>query len=402
MEKKSVAFFERGSWYHRTKTLKEDGTVKYGKKGGFESEQDAVKAYKLAEKEFKQQQRKAVMTGKNRQEVMLKDYLIYWYEEVFSQRIKNTTKMIGAYVLYDLVFPNMEQDIKLRYVSVEYMDALLEKVSHSCASAGNTCRAYLNIAFKDAVIEGYIPRNPIPDTKAYKRKAPKVTIYSKDKLKIFLKAASKDEWYLEYLLGVFCGLRKGEILGLKFSDFDFEQHTVSVRRQLGANPVMEERSSKIASYSVIEKDPKTFNSVRTLRIPQVIETEVLRRKNKIDEERAALMEGYEDNDYISCQPNGRPHNMSSMNIALTKLCNRNGLPKITVHSLRHPYVKHTTKNISLQKQKSQTTNRFDSLGFLFSLLVLCEILIMKMPDTDWHFHYGFSRLLSSQFNGLVY
>lgn len=337
MEKKSVAFFERGSWYHRTKTLKEDGTVKYGKKGGFESEQDAVKAYKLAEKEFKQQQRKAVMTGKNRQEVMLKDYLIYWYEEVFSQRIKNTTKMIGAYVLYDLVFPNMEQDIKLRYVSVEYMDALLEKVSHSCASAGNTCRAYLNIAFKDAVIEGYIPRNPIPDTKAYKRKAPKVTIYSKDKLKIFLKAASKDEWYLEYLLGVFCGLRKGEILGLKFSDFDFKQHTVSVRRQLGANPVMEERSSKIASYSVIEKDPKTFNSVRTLRIPQVIETEVLRRKNKIDEERAALMDGYEDNDYISCQPNGRPHNMSSMNIALTKLCNRNGLPKITVHSLRHMF-----------------------------------------------------------------
>ena len=337
MEKKSVAFYERGSWYHRTKTLKEDGTVKYGKKGGFESEQDAVKAYKLAEKEFKQQQRKAVMTGKNRQEVMLKDYLIYWYEEVFSQRIKNTTKMIGAYVLYDLVFPSMEQDIKLRYVSVEYMDALLEKVSHSCASAGNTCRAYLNIAFKDAVIEGYIPRNPIPETKAYKRKAPKVTIYSKDKLKIFLKAASKDDWYLEYLLGVFCGLRKGEILGLKFSDFDFEQHTVSVKRQLGANPVIEERSSKIASYSVIEKDPKTFNSVRTLRIPQVIEAEVLRRQSKIEEEKAALMDGYEDNDYISCQPNGRPHNMSSMNIALTKLCNRNGLPKITVHSLRHMF-----------------------------------------------------------------
>ena len=43
MEKKSVAFFERGSWYHRTKTLNKDGTVKYGKKGGFESEQDAVR-----------------------------------------------------------------------------------------------------------------------------------------------------------------------------------------------------------------------------------------------------------------------------------------------------------------------------------------------------------------------
>lgn len=34
-EKKSVAFFERNSWYHRIKTLNEDGTIKYGKKGGF-------------------------------------------------------------------------------------------------------------------------------------------------------------------------------------------------------------------------------------------------------------------------------------------------------------------------------------------------------------------------------
>ena len=112
-----------------------------------------MKAYKLAEKEFKQQQRKLMMEGKNRQEVMLKDYLIYWYEEVFSQRVENTTKMLGAYVLYDLVF-QIWAGYKLRYVSVEYMDALLEKLSHSCASAGNTCRTYLNIAFKDAVIEG--------------------------------------------------------------------------------------------------------------------------------------------------------------------------------------------------------------------------------------------------------
>ena len=107
MAKKSVAFFERGSWYYRTKTLKDDGTVSYGKKGGFESEKDAVNAYKLSEQVFKQQQRKLVIEGKNRQEVMLKDYLTYWYEEVFSQRIDPPTRALTAYVLYDLVFPNM-------------------------------------------------------------------------------------------------------------------------------------------------------------------------------------------------------------------------------------------------------------------------------------------------------
>ena len=40
---------------------------------------------------------------------------------------------------------------------------------------------------------------------------------------VFLEAASKNPWYLGILLGLFCGLRKGEILGLKFQDFDFEK-----------------------------------------------------------------------------------------------------------------------------------------------------------------------------------
>ncbi len=337
MSKKSVAFFERGSWYHRTKTLKEDGTVKYGKKGGFESERDAERAYKLAEKEFKQQQRKQVMEGKNRQEVMLKDYLIYWHEEVFSQRIQNTTRMISAYVLYDLVIPNMEQDIKLRYVSAEYLDALLEKISHCTESAGNTCRTYLGIAFKDALVEGYISRNSMPDTKPYKRKAPKITIYSKDKLKVFLKAAANDTWYLEYLLGLFCGLRKGEILGLKFSNFDFEKHTVKIERQLGASPIVEVGSSDISNYGKEEKEPKTENSIRTLRIPAVIEKEVIRRKKMVDAQKELLLDKYNDNDYVSCQPNGLPRGLTSMNAALTKVCARNGLPKITVHSLRHMF-----------------------------------------------------------------
>ena len=46
LEKKSVAFFERGSWYHRYKLVLDDGTVKYLKKGGFKTESEAVDSYK--------------------------------------------------------------------------------------------------------------------------------------------------------------------------------------------------------------------------------------------------------------------------------------------------------------------------------------------------------------------
>ncbi len=48
-------------------------------------------------------------------------------------------------------------------------------------------------------------------------KKPKIRALSKEKIKLLLEAGAKSAWYLEIQLGLFCGLRKGEILGLKFS-----------------------------------------------------------------------------------------------------------------------------------------------------------------------------------------
>ena len=124
---------------------------------------------------------------------------------------------------------------------------------------------------------------------------------------MFLKEASENNWYLEILLGLFLGLRKGEIAGLKYGDFDLSKKTVTISRQITSNPIIPKGQAKISEYQVIEKPPKTPNSYRTLR------------------------------DYLSCSENGLPHATSSFNMALTKLCRRAGLPHLTVHSLRHMY-----------------------------------------------------------------
>lgn len=195
----------------------------------------------------------------------------------------------------------------------------------------------MNIAFSDAVAEGYITRNIIPNTKPYKRKPSKIRVLKKGKLKVFLKAASNNEWYLEFLLGLFCGLRKGEILGLKFDDFDFDAHTVSIKRQLAYDTSLEEKSNKVVSRNSIEKPPKTENSIRVLRIPDIVEREVKKRRKLVENNQIIMGNDYEDHDYISCQKNGKSHSQGAMNNALTKLCARNGLPPLTVHSLRHMF-----------------------------------------------------------------
>ena len=333
--KKSVAFFEAGSWYHRIKLLQEDGTTIYSKKGGFATAKEAEISYHKYEEEYKKAYRAYHISSST--DFELKDYLVYWLEEIYSARIENTTRMLASYVLYDLVIPNMNQGIKLRYVNSEYLDALLETVSKACESAGNKGREILNIALKDAVAQGYLNRNPVPDTKPYRRRKPKIIVLSKERMRLFLEKASENNWYLEILLGLFMGLRKGEISGLKFCDFDVKNRTVRISRQVTADPVVLNGDSKITKYQLVEKAPKTENSYRTLRVPGAIMDEVLERKRQNDLRKEQLGEQYIDRDYISCAANGLPHSASSLNNALSKLCSRNGLPHLTVHSLRHMY-----------------------------------------------------------------
>lgn len=336
-KKKGAAFYEGSSWFHRVKILQEDGTVKYSKRGGFASEAEAEASYRKYEEAFKKSSRTYQMSAKVNTDIGLRDYLLYWFEDVFSARVENTTRMVFAYVLYDLILPCMQQDIKLKYVSAEYFDALLDLVSKSCESAGNKSRELLNIAMKEAVVEGYISENPILATKPYPRKKPTVLILNKANIKKLLQAAYYSNWYLEILLGLFCGLRKGEISGLKFADFNSDDNTIYIQRQITSNPIVVKGGSKIEKYEVIEKAPKTDNSYRRLRVPVVVAEEIEKRRLLIENNRKRFGEEYFDRDYISCQDNGVPRSTAAMNQALTKLCSRNGLPHVTVHGLRHMY-----------------------------------------------------------------
>ena len=62
-------------------------------------------------------------------------------------------------------------------------------------------------------------------------------------------------------------------------------------------------------------------------------------------------------DYLFRQPNGDLMAPGTFTFCFKKILRQNGLPEnLNVHSLRHPYVKHTTKKYNSEKQKSQTTN----------------------------------------------
>ena len=114
---------------------------------------------------------------------------------------------------------------------------------------------------------------------------------------MFLKAASKTNWYLEILLCLFCGLRKGE-----------------VTKQ--------------------EIPTKTRSSERILNIPDYVFDEILKERTKYEKNRSRRSKEFQDLDYICCSSYGRPRSMSYHFEHYKALLKRCGLPNIRWHDLR--------------------------------------------------------------------
>ena len=331
--KSGVAFWEYTSWCHRYKVLGINGEVIYKKKRGFKTEEEAVESYYKYKAKFEADQREYYASISK--DIMFKDYLINWFKNVYSERTESNTKIAGAYIVFDLIIPSIEYDVKIDLITTEYLDEIINNASKLTPSGGYSARSILSIAVKDAVIGNYISYNPMEIAKKYRRPKPKIRVFSEMQMKKFLIEAKKTNWYLEILLALFVGLRKGEIMGLKTGDFDYESKTVSIQRQLVREGKLIENSSKIESLKLIEKYPKTSNSIRCLRVPDIILEELDKRKNKINEYKEIYDEDYNDNDYISCQKNGKNHCLSVLNRVLAEICRKLSLPHITVHSLRH-------------------------------------------------------------------
>ena len=192
----------------------------------------------------------------------------------------------------------------------------------------------------DAYNDNYINNNPIVNADKYRREKPNIKILSEKELRELLKNTKDSNWYLEILLGLFCGLRKGEIMGLKFSDFDLNNKIMRINRQLvndasiSKNP--EAIRVKVDKYELVEKPPKK-DSYRALKIPQIVIEEVIKRKNK-QEEYKELYKNFVDYDYISFQKKtGLPHIPNSFNGFLYKTCPKIGISNISVHGLRHTF-----------------------------------------------------------------
>lgn len=162
------------------------------------------------------------------------------------------------------------------------------------------------------------------------RKVPRIRAemktYTPDEIQRVLRAADKDRnghlWYL-----ALSGLRRGEIAGLRWSDVDFTAGTLTVARsrvELGGGPT-----------TVIENEPKTAASRRTLPLDEGLLGVMRRASAHYAQERLALGQAHADSGYVACNEAGQPYTPGALTHLWRKTTEAAGVRPIRLHDARH-------------------------------------------------------------------
>ena len=148
---------------------------------------------------------------------------------------------------------------------------------------------------------------------------------TKDVQRKFLEAVVGYSYENQYRFVLQTGLRTGELIGLKWSDIDFEEKTLKIERS------MEYR------YSVGEwriGPPKSKSGYRTIPITE----EAIRILNNQREKNSKLkIVPMEWMDFVFLCRNGTPVKNSTYDTGLFKYCDRIGIPRFSMHVLRHTF-----------------------------------------------------------------
>ncbi|WP_312754085.1 tyrosine-type recombinase/integrase [Rummeliibacillus suwonensis] len=291
---------------------------------GFKKLSDAKFAAKQLEAE------EAKLSKNSKSHYFYKDIFLEFKEE-YSKQLKPSTLYRKSIDFKNWILPTFG-DKRLKDITKKDCQKYIDFISTQLKSYKPIVIQAKNV-FDFAVQNEYIESNPFDNT-VY----PKITIFEEDeKLENFwdkeqslyflkrLKATDTLKRYALFRTLLLTGLRKGELLALKESDLHDDSQTISITKTLFYD--------QHGHYQLLK--PKTSASIRDIHLDAetyAVLKDLIRQNKKL---RLLTGEKVKHKFIFIKETSFEPFRNSYVNEVLTKLCKRYGLPKITVHGLRH-------------------------------------------------------------------
>lgn len=187
----------------------------------------------------------------------------------------------------------------------------------------------LSMALKQAVRWQILIRNPAEAVDPPSPVRREMMVLDQAELARLIRAAEGTRLYVPVMVAATTGLRRGELLALRWRDVDLDRGALAVTQSL-------EQTRAGLRF----KEPKTKRSRRTITLPSLT-VEAL-RAHKVDqiEERLMMGKGYTDNGLVFANHDGSPISPRSFSKKFLLLVDKAGVPRITLHGLRHTHITH--------------------------------------------------------------
>lgn len=277
-------------------------------------------------------------------EMLFTDFMKMWLA-VAKSTIKITTYSSYAAMVNNIIIPYFEpKKLKLTEISAKDIQQFylvqLERVKPNSVIHYH---AVIHRAMKYAVRTDLITSNPVDKVDRPKKNAFQGSFYSEDEMQDLFEVARGTKLELPIVLASFYGLRRSEVLGLKWSAIDFQQNTITIQHSLTACQI-DGKLVEVASDTT-----KTKSSRRTLPLIPQFRNMLLQRWELQEEYKRVCGRCYNRKylDYICVDEMGNIIKPDYLTDSFSKLLARHGLRHIRFHDLRHPYVKSTTKKYLL-------------------------------------------------------
>lgn len=185
--------------------------------------------------------------------------------------------------------------------------------------------AILHRALDQAVRWGLLLRNVTEAVDPPRRATTEMKTWDTPQVARVLAAAATDDLDALWRLALLTGMRRGEMLGLRWSDVDLDAGALSVRRTL----------SRGSTSRLEAGEPKTASGKRRVSLPGSVVESLRRHRVRQLQHRLATEAVYEDRDLVFANETGGAIHPNTLARRFAALVERAGVPTIRFHDLRH-------------------------------------------------------------------
>ncbi|WP_046508057.1 tyrosine-type recombinase/integrase [Streptomyces odonnellii] len=276
----------------------------------------------------------------------VESWLTHWVENIAALHVSENTIDGYRVAVYHHLIPGLGAH-RLAKLEPEHLERFYKKMQDNGSSAGTAHQVHRTVraALNEAKRRRHLTDNPATIAKAPRLEEEEVVPYTVEEVQILLEVANRQRNSARWVIALALGLRQGEVLGLKWTDVDFDLGVLVVHRgrlrpryqhgcgdRCGRKPGYCPQKVNIRRET---KDTKSRAGRRPIGVPEELMKLLSKHREEQDRERRLARDLWVEKGYVFTSPTGEPLNPNTDHRKWKELLGAAGLRDGRLHDARH-------------------------------------------------------------------